>query len=1151
MAATAGARRVVSVLVADVAASTTIAERLGPERSKFLFDDVVRLMREEVERFGGTLAQLTGDGVLALFGAPVAHEDDAERGVRAALAIREAVAAYGGEVGVELAARVAVNTGPVVVPDANAPAHELYNALGDTVNVAARLQAVGDLVLGPTTAQQVVGLFELDELGELDLKGKTQRIAAYRVVGTPDRAPRRPEPRLVGRGGELHLLSEVISGLLDGRGAIISITGEPGIGKSRLVAEVEQRVAGVRFLTGHAVAYAASIPYWPVRELLRGWLGLGVSDPEARVRLELRAELSHLLGEDGDDAYPFVAGLLGLGHEQYDLAGDAVQHETFYWIDRLVRAVAGERALCFVLEDLHWSDEATLALLEQLLPVVEQAPVGFVLVHRSDPDHAAWQLIDRARRRFRRCFDELELEPRADADVRDLAETDAGGDLPDALALALAERTGGNPYFVGEAIRDLRERGALRHENGRLVLAGEAVIPTGLQAALQARLDRLDRDARVLITTAAVIGRSFGLALLERLLPRMRLLPTLSELEWLQLLVEERSGRAPEYRFRHGLVREAAYETLTGSARRDLHLQVAEALIDLYRDSPAEIYGLLGHHFAEADEPERAVEYLLKAGDAARTVFAQDEAISLYRRALGFMERTGDSARARQILLRIGLTHHLAFDFAAANAAFSGAFSGPASPPARLEPTERLRWPLEAAGTVTLLAALSASAPNYALGPNLFRGLLAIGRDVDVVPDMAERFTVSDNGRLYRFTLRSDARWSDGLPVTADDFAFTFGRLADGGLELVARLLDGVDTLVVDERTLELRLHEPRSDFLYRLAVPPLAAWPRHVCERDGPDWHHAAPLVGSGPFIVKSRDADHLLLEASTTWCGARGNVREVFVGLEATYSGVAEAWRTGMYDLHTMHRLGLPTDDGTILESWPAAWTWYMAFNANRAPFDDARVRRAIAHAIDRTGPAAALGGSATAAGGLVPPALPGHSERVAPRFDPERARALLNETGELDEIELACLELWDEAAFEIADQLSRIGIAVRVLVLPSDPALEAAVTNGAHAFLWAWGADLPDPGGGFLEAIIADLPLCRDAELNRLLDQAAASRDQDERLGLYRAYEQRWIGEQAALVPLAYSDRTLTRRAWVSGMWINPIAMATFAEAIVDRQ
>src|SRR5438309_4774750 len=201
MSVPAGERRIVSALVADVAGSTAIGEQLGPERSKFLFDEVVRLMREEVERFGGTVAQLTGDGVLALFGTPTAHEDDSGRAVRAALALHESLARYAAEVapayGIELAARVAVNTGPVVVLEGDAPPDVLYNALGDTVNVAARLQALGDLVVGPMTARQVKESFELQELGAVELKGRREPVSAFRVVGLRERPPGRLEAPLV------------------------------------------------------------------------------------------------------------------------------------------------------------------------------------------------------------------------------------------------------------------------------------------------------------------------------------------------------------------------------------------------------------------------------------------------------------------------------------------------------------------------------------------------------------------------------------------------------------------------------------------------------------------------------------------------------------------------------------------------------------------------------------------------------------------------------------------------------------------------------------------------------------------------------------------------------------------------------------------
>src|SRR5919108_4127165 len=296
----AGERRVVSVLVADIQGSTAIAEKLGPERYKLLLDEVTRLMRQEVERLGGTVAQLTGDGMLALFGVPVAHEDDGERAVNAALAIHESLARYDADVGpaygIELRARVAVNTGPVVVPAGDEPPERLYNALGETVTVAARLErfsTASGVCVGERTARQLGEAFELDSLGKLELKGISGPASAFLVTGVREMGAARPLGPLLGRETELGELEAMLEGLLEGAGAVVSVTGEPGIGKSRLLAEARERYRKrVRFLEGHAVSGVEERPYWSIRELLRDWLELGLSDPEARVRLEPRAALA-------------------------------------------------------------------------------------------------------------------------------------------------------------------------------------------------------------------------------------------------------------------------------------------------------------------------------------------------------------------------------------------------------------------------------------------------------------------------------------------------------------------------------------------------------------------------------------------------------------------------------------------------------------------------------------------------------------------------------------------------------------------------------------------------------------------------------------------------------------------------------------------
>ena len=350
------------MLVADVAGSTAIAAQLGPERSKFLIDEVMRIMTEQVRRFDGTVAQLVGDEMLAFFGVPVSHEDDAERALRAALAIQRALSQYAQEVeaayGIQLAVRIGVNTGPVVVgaqQDGDDESYDPWNALGDTVNVASRLQEIageGGVVIGPATKRQVESGFELEEMGSQDLKGIRDPLQTFKVTRPLEADPVPPSHPLVGRDFELTVLERTMDALLEGRGAIVSMMGEPGIGKTRLVWEVRDRYKDrARFIEARGVSYAQTFPYWPIRDLLREWLGVGATAPEARVRLELKAELAHVLGkEEADDAYPFFASLVGLTVEPQDqqaireLNRESIQSRTFEAFYEFVRQAGGRGA---------------------------------------------------------------------------------------------------------------------------------------------------------------------------------------------------------------------------------------------------------------------------------------------------------------------------------------------------------------------------------------------------------------------------------------------------------------------------------------------------------------------------------------------------------------------------------------------------------------------------------------------------------------------------------------------------------------------------------------------------------------------------------------------------------------------------------------
>ena len=1166
-----GERRIVSVLIADVVNSTGIGERLGPERSKFLMDEVHRIMAAQIHRYDGTVVQRVGDEIFAIFGAPVAHEDDGERAVRAALSIQRAIARYAEEVrdayGVDLAVRVGVHTGPVVVPgDDGKDIGERWNALGDTVNVASRLQelaAPGEVAMGAETARQVEGCFDVEELGERDLQGKSAPFATFRVRGVRDSERPAPEGPLVGRDFELTVLERAMDGLREGKGVIVSVIGEAGIGKSRLVAEVRAEYSDViRFVEGRAVSYAQSFPYSPIRDLLRDWLGVGASTPETRVRLELKAQVAGLFGDNADEAYPFLANLLGLALEPdaaervRELNRESVQHQTFEVFAELLCRLSSELPLCVVLEDLHWADEATLELLEETLRVTEEAAVGFLFLYRTEREHRSWHLGERARQLYPHRYREIELRPLPGDASRTLVEEEADGELPASVEELLVERAGGNPFFLQEAFRDLVERGALQRSNGAWELAvgqDELAVPALVQGALQARLDRLDPSTREVLSIAAVAGRTFGLPLLEKLVPPERVRLALSELQRLDLIVEVRRRPTPEYRFRHGLVQEVSYSTLVEPTRRGLHRRVGEALEELYDDSREEIYDLLARHFTEADEPEKAVEYLLAAGDKARQLYADQEALDHYRKARSFLARMGDERRARDTLFKMALAHHLAFDFEQAEEAYDEAFCCRVEDLPRPEPTERLETAALAPDDVTPGETYTSEGAQFI--SHLFQGLLLVDRELNVVPAMADNMRVSSDGLTYLFRLREDARWSDGEPVTADDFLYAWEKIREEQTITAFLMEDIEEAQALDDRTIEVRLREPRSYFPYILASNWAFPRPKHLCEELGEEWSKPGNLVSNGPYKLERLSDVGALLAANPHWSGPRGNVREIEIRFGQESRTLADGWIAGSYDVLQVHDPRAREAPDTVAELVPELSVTYVGFRPDRGPFSNELVRKAFAHAVDRETVRPERYGLLTAAtrGGAIPPAMPGHSHRVALPFDPELARKLLADAGYPDGKGLPQLTMVstdrDELPERLAEQWAEaLGarIAVRHVVghlWPDDLGDEQIWVSG-------WTADYPDPDGFFRGLFKASgWPFYRDAEIEDILERARSLQNQGERMRLYHELDRLWVHERAAIIPLLYGRTLLLRRPWVSGVWATPLTRVQLDEVVVS--
>jgi ABC-type transport system substrate-binding protein/class 3 adenylate cyclase len=1168
-------KRLVAVLLADVAGSTAIAETLGTERSKFLFDELTRLITAEVRRFDGTVAQLMGDGLLAVFGAPSAHDDDAERAVRAALAAQAAVERYAAEVrqayGVDLRLRAAVEVGSVVVDLDVEDSSERFNALGDPVNVAARLQEqaeTGAVVLGPEAARAVTRRFELEPLGESALRGRSATVNAFRVCGSPPERAAAGDPAMVGRDAERAMLGAAMDELADGRGVVVAVTGEAGIGKTRLVRDAVQSAGGrVSVVEGHGASYAAGFPLWPIRDLLRGWLDMPVVAGDAQVRLELKARLAELFGEPGD-RYAFLAGVLGLGHEAgasdalSELSHENVRERTVEAVADLLSALAEQRPLLVVLDDLHWADAATLALVEGLLELTDQASVGIAMLYRSERDSAAWGVGERARQRFPHRYREIELRPLAGEASARLADESARGPLPPEVVEIVVERAGGNPFFIQEAVRDLLEREVLARNGGGLMLtvdpAGLAV-PVAVTSALQARIDRLPADARQVLAMAAVVGRRFPLELLQRLLDADTVRVGLGELLRAELITEERRRPSPEYRFRHGLVQEVAYGSLLEADRRAAHERVADALQAVAAaNGTAPPAPVLARHLAEADLPERAASALIVAGDEARSMWATAEAVARYREARAFLARLGDDRRSRETLFKIALVHHLDFDYPQAERAYDEAFScGPGMEPAP-EPVETLH---------TVVARPEEIVPGYVnvyeaacLTDLLYSGLLDLDQELNVVPALAENFRVSADGRSYLFQLREGLRWSDGEPLTAHDFTYTWDRMRELEVHTAYQLDDLQSATAHDDHTLEVVVREPRNYFPYVLALAAARPWPRHICQRLGEDWRRG-PLVTSGPYRPVSLDDTGLVAEANPMWTGRRGNLARIeveFHPLKGHLTASLARWRAGELDALVVAARPAQDEQNTVTSEVAGLMTMILRLNARRPALRRPELRRALLAAIDTAELVTHAEGSLRPAqpAGLIPPAMPGHSRRSGVGHDRERALQLLAEAGHpggdgLPELALAAHGWMLPVAHALVAQLAAVGIHVDVRVMDGAHGIVQRPAD-ADLRLSSWVADYADPDGFFRGILEGEDCFDTDGgETLRMLHAARAVRDHDLRLAAYRDVDRRVVQELAVFAPIGYPRTTLLTRPWVKHAWASPVTPLRLSDVCVERE
>jgi class 3 adenylate cyclase len=538
-----GERRLVTVLFADISGFTAMLERLDPEDARSLINGCFDQLVPVIQKYGGTVDKFIGDEIMALFGAPMAHEDDAERALRAALEMMEVLAEFNHLHNSSMDVHIGVNTGLVFAGAIGSQGRQSYTVMGDAVNLASRLEELseaGEILVGPDTHRLVAPLFEFASLEPVTVKGKSEPVHVYKLLGLSMRPGQLRgltglESPMVGREVELQRLLQLSEGPDAQRGHVVLIVGEPGLGKSRLVAEWRTALQSSegelwRWVEGRCLSYGQGLAYHLLVDLLHEAVGVPAAAGEAETRQALSDLCQDLFADAALEVYPYLGHLLsirlpeGTRERVQQLDPQTLQGQYLAALRRLFLTLSQHGPLLLVLEDIHWADPSSVELLIKLLPLIEQAPVLFCYVTRPNYDAPGWKLAEASREQMEPYLTELVLQVLSEEESRrlisNLLEIEA---LPEEVRQIILHKAEGNPFFVEEVIRMLIDREAIVREAGRWAAREgieEIEIPDNLQSLLLARIDRLPDDVKRTLRVASVIGRQFSVKVLAEVLRR-------------------------------------------------------------------------------------------------------------------------------------------------------------------------------------------------------------------------------------------------------------------------------------------------------------------------------------------------------------------------------------------------------------------------------------------------------------------------------------------------------------------------------------------------------------------------------------------------------------------------------------------------------
>jgi class 3 adenylate cyclase/tetratricopeptide (TPR) repeat protein len=662
-----GERKTVTALFADIKGSMELMEDLDPEEARAIVDPALRLMIEAVHRYGGYIVQSTGDGIFALFGAPIAHEDHPQRALYAALRMQEETRRYGDNLraqgGVPVEIRVGVNSGEVVIRSiSTGDGHVEYTPIGHTTNLASRMQAIarsGSILTSENTQRLAEGYFQTKALGPVQIKGMAQPVNVFEVAGLgPLRtrlqvAARRGLTKFVGRESEVAQMRRALESARAGHGQLVAAMGDPGVGKSRLFFEFKAMAqSGCLILEAYSVSHGKASAYLPVIDLLKGYFKIATEDDE-RTRREKVTGKVLALDRSLEDTLSYLFGLLGIVEADNPLAqmdGQIKRRRTLDAIKRILVRESMNQPLMVIFEDLHWIEEQTQVLLNLLADSIGTAKILLLVNYRPEYSHQ-WG--------SRTYYTQLRLDPlgKDSADEMLLALLGDGRDL-EPLKRVIIDKTEGNPFFMEETVQVLLEEGALVRDGAAVKLTrpvSELKIPPTVQGILAARIDRLAPDTKELLQTLSVVGREFPMSLIRAVVPQSddELNRMLGDLQLAEFIYEQPAVGDTQYIFKHALTQEVSHNSVLLERRRQLHERIGGGIETVFAENLEGHLSELAHHYSRSANRDKALEFLRRAGEQEIGRGSYSEAESYFAAALevvsGMPESPGHDARELRV----------------------------------------------------------------------------------------------------------------------------------------------------------------------------------------------------------------------------------------------------------------------------------------------------------------------------------------------------------------------------------------------------------------------------------------------------------------------------------------------------------------------